>query len=173
MALNKYIRLYTSYNVWANKQLGEVAIGLEDFDFDAEVTSSFKSIRKTFLHIWDAEYIWLSRIQELPPKNIPSKFFTGTKDGLIKQMLDTSGAFDEMAACQDILSLEKMIEYKLMNGDSGRSKIYESIMHCMNHSTYHRGQLVTLFRQAGVKTIPSTDLIQFTRILQKNKMTHY
>ena len=36
MALNKYIRLYTSYNVWANKQLGEVANGIENFDFDAK-----------------------------------------------------------------------------------------------------------------------------------------
>ncbi len=173
MALNKYIRLYTSYNVWANKQMGEVAIGLEDFDFDAEVNSSFNSIRKTFLHIWDAEYIWLSRIQELQPKNIPSKFFNGTKDGLIKQFIETSSAFDEMGACQNILSLERIIEYKLLNGESGRSRIYEAIMHCMNHSTYHRGQLVTLFRQTGVKTIPSTDLIQFTRLEQKNKMTNY
>lgn len=173
MALNKYIRLYTAYNVWANKQLGDVAISLDDFDFDAEVNSSFKSIRKTFLHIWDAEYIWLSHIQELQPKNIPSKFFKGTKDGLIKQLLETSAAFDEMAACQNILSLERIFEYRLLNGDSGKSRIYESIMHCMNHSTYHRGQLVTLLRQAGVKTVPSTDLIQFTRLEQKNKMTNY
>jgi len=173
MALNKYIRLYTSYNVWANKQMGEVAGSLEDFDFDAEVNSSFTSIRKTLLHIWDAEYIWLSRIQELQPKNIPSKFFTGTKDGLIKQLLDTSSAFDEMGACQDILSLERVVEFKLLNGDSSRSKIYEAIMHCMNHSTYHRGQLVTLFRQAGVKTIPATDLIQFIRLQQKSNLTHH
>lgn len=173
MALNKYIQLYTSYNIWANKQLGQVAIGLDDFDFDAEVNSSFKSIRKTFLHIWDAEYIWLSRIQELQPKNIPGNFFKGTKEGLIKQLLETSAAFDEMAACQNILSLERIIEYRLLNGDNGRSRIYESIMHCMNHSTYHRGQLVTLFRQAGVKTIPSTDIIKFTRLEQKNKLTNY
>ena len=170
MALNKYIRLYTSYNVWANKQLGSIALALDDNQFDAEVNSSFKSIRKTFLHIWDAEYIWLSRIQEVQLKEVPSKFFDGSKDGLIKQMLDTSAAFDEMGACQDILSLEKVIEYKMMNGDYGRSKIFEAILHCMNHSTYHRGQLVTLFRQSGVTVIPSTDLVKFTRLEQKNKM---
>lgn len=171
MALNKYIGLYTSYNVWANKQLGSVALTLSDEDFDAEVNSSFKSIRKTFLHIWDAEYIWLSRIQEELPKNIPSKFFDGTKDGLIKQLLDTSNAFDELGACQDILSLEKVVEYKMLSGENGRSKIFEAIMHCMNHSTYHRGQLVTLFRQAGVTAIPSTDLVKFTRLEQRSKMS--
>ena len=170
MALNKYICSYTSYNVWANKQLGNVAMLLSDDEFDAEVNSSFKSIRKTFLHIWDAEFIWLSRIQEQQSKNIPSNFFDGSKDGLIKQLLDTSAAFEEMSTGQDILSLERVIEYKLMNGENGRSKIFESIMHCMNHSTYHRGQLVTLFRQAGVTAIPSTDLIKFTRLEQKIKL---
>ncbi len=48
MALNKYIQLYTSYNVWANKQLGNVALSLDDFKFDEEVSSSFSSIRKTY-----------------------------------------------------------------------------------------------------------------------------
>ncbi len=152
-------------------QLGSIALALDGNAFDAEVNSSFKSIRKTFLHIWDAEYIWLSRIQEVQLKEVPSKFFNGSKDGLIKQMLDTSSAFDEMGECQDILSLEKVVEYKMMNGDNGRSKIFEAILHCMNHSTYHRGQLVTLFRQAGVTEIPSTDLIKFTRLEYKTKMT--
>ena len=167
MALNKYIRLYTSYNVWANARLSEVALAMPVKKFDAEVNSSFTSIRRTFLHIWDAEYIWLTRIQENPVLNIPGKNFTGTREELFKKMNLTSEAFDELGACQDILSLERVIHYKMLSGDESRSKIFEAIMHCMNHSTYHRGQLVTLFRQAGVKKIPSTDLIQYTRIWQR------
>jgi uncharacterized damage-inducible protein DinB len=34
--------------------------------------------------------------------------------------------------------------------------------HVVNHSSYHRGQVVTMMRQAGVKP-PSTDLILFYR----------
>ncbi len=167
MALNKYIQLYTSYNVWANKQLGNVALSLDDFKFDEEVSSSFSSIRKTFLHIWDAEYIWFSRIQDLPIGAIPSSFFTGSKEELIKQLLIASVAFDNIGIHQDILSLERVFDYKMLTGNVNRSKIYEAIIHCMNHSTYHRGQLVTLFRQAGVKTIPSTDFIEFSQLDKK------
>jgi uncharacterized damage-inducible protein DinB len=34
----------------------------------------------------------------------------------------------------------------------------------MNHGTYHRGQLVTMFRQLGLEEIPSTDLMTFAKI---------
>jgi len=38
------------------------------------------------------------------------------------------------------------------------------VHHCMNHSTYHRGQLITLARQLGMKEgVPSTDLLYFSR----------
>ncbi|MFN2424735.1 MAG: DinB family protein [Cryomorphaceae bacterium] len=33
----------------------------------------------------------------------------------------------------------------------------------MNHSTYHRGQLVTMGRQAGLSTPPQTDYIFYVR----------
>jgi len=34
----------------------------------------------------------------------------------------------------------------------------------MNHSTYHRGQMITLARQLGLKEgVPSTDLLYYSR----------
>jgi hypothetical protein len=35
------------------------------------------------------------------------------------------------------------------NGDTGQMPYYQTFAHIVNHSTYHRGQLVTLLRQAG------------------------
>jgi len=32
-----------------------------------------------------------------------------------------------------------------------------------NHSTYHRGQLVTMMRQLGETNVPVTDFIAFAR----------
>jgi uncharacterized damage-inducible protein DinB len=40
------------------------------------------------------------------------------------------------------------------------------MQHLVNHSTYHRGQVVTMLRQAGVKPV-ATDLIAFYRELDK------
>ncbi len=41
--------------------------------------------------------------------------------------------------------------------------VAEAVLHCMNHSTFHRGQLITIFRQLGFKKLFSTDLIAFSR----------
>jgi len=41
--------------------------------------------------------------------------------------------------------------------------VYEILSHVFNHSTYHRGQLVTLFRQVGFTDVTSTDLLLYYR----------
>ena len=33
----------------------------------------------------------------------------------------------------------------------------------MNHSTYHRGQIITILRELGVTTLPTTDLMAYFR----------
>jgi uncharacterized damage-inducible protein DinB len=37
----------------------------------------------------------------------------------------------------------------------------------INHSTYHRRQLVTLLRQVGFTKLSSTDLFTYSRVMQK------
>jgi uncharacterized damage-inducible protein DinB len=41
--------------------------------------------------------------------------------------------------------------------------VYHVLHHIFNHSTYHRGQLVTMLRQLGSKDIPATDFIAFVK----------
>jgi uncharacterized damage-inducible protein DinB len=46
--------------------------------------------------------------------------------------------------------------------DAAVKRAVEQLQHVVNHSTYHRGQVVTLLRQLGVEPIGS-DLIAFYR----------
>jgi len=59
--------------------------------------------------------------------------------------------------------LIKLINYKLLSGDTGESSLLHIFHHVMNHSTYHRGQLVTMGRELGFTDPPKTDFIQFCR----------
>ncbi|MGB3005447.1 MAG: DinB family protein [Chitinophagaceae bacterium] len=36
-------------------------------------------------------------------------------------------------------------------------------MHVFNHAAYHRGQLINMLRQLGVKKLPATDFIIWSR----------
>jgi uncharacterized damage-inducible protein DinB len=37
----------------------------------------------------------------------------------------------------------------------------ELLQHCLNHSTYHRGQIVSIGHQVGLKDAPMTDYMYY------------
>ena len=45
---------------------------------------------------------------------------------------------------------------------SSRSPLWQLVQHVTNHSTYHRGQVVTFLRQLGAKPA-ATDLVAWDR----------
>ena len=59
--------------------------------------------------------------------------------------------------------LKGSITYRNMKGEEFCQPLYQIIHHLFNHMTYHRGQLVTMLRQAGAEQIPGTDFIAWAR----------
>ena len=126
------------------------------------IESSFNSVFKTILHIWDAEYIWLQRMQGNSLKDWPSKMMD--KEGFSTNLFLASAAnFNDFVNSADDAFFEKSCEYSNLKGEKFAMPYASVVMHCMNHGTYHRGQLVTMFRQLGLTEIPSTDIIAFER----------
>ena len=52
----------------------------------------------------------------------------------------------------------------MLDGTPFESSLKQVVLHVVNHATLHRGQVMGLFRQAGVKP-PATDLIFYYREL--------
>ena len=70
-----------AYNIWANKRILEY-LHLQPADLiDRETISSYSTIRKTVYHMWDAQLIWLNRLQGISLSSWPSaeydEHFTG------------------------------------------------------------------------------------------------
>ena len=63
---------------------------------------------------------------------------------------------------QDDAAIESELDYQLMNGQPGRSRIWHMVQHLVNHGSYHRGQVATMLRQLGAKPA-GTDLITYYR----------
>jgi uncharacterized damage-inducible protein DinB len=137
---------------------------VNDSGLDKEITSSFPSLRKTVYHIWDAEYIWIKRLKGESLSDWPSKYFSGNFSEAIDKILSNDGAFLDYVEQLSETQLAELYTYKNVEGKTFTNPGWEMILHCMNHSTYHRGQVVTLLRQLGVKDIPSTDFIAFCRL---------
>jgi len=154
---------YTRYNLRANKLLCDVMAALTDEQIDMEIVSSFPSIRKTVYHMWGAEDIWKRRLSRESTDTWAPKHFKGAFTEALQSWQDTSQWYiDFIQAAGDELLLGNLT-YKNMAGDEYTNSVRDIVQHVMNHSTYHRGQLVTMLRQAGVTEIPSTDYIAFLR----------
>ena len=67
------LKAYTSYNLWANNEMIKCVEKLTQEQLHQTIDSSFNSVFKTILHIWDAEYIWLQRMQGKSINDWPSK----------------------------------------------------------------------------------------------------
>ncbi len=45
--------------------------------------------------------------------------------------------------------LDGTLEYVNLAGKAGSIKIWQMALHLVNHSSYHRGQIITMLRQLG------------------------
>lgn len=154
---------YTNYNYWANKKICDLLLTLDDSILDKDIPSSFRTIKETVFHIWGAEWIWYLRVFDSSKVEWPIKNFTGSfKEGV---GLFHKASLDMIQLVKDKKEEEfqRDILYHNVAGIGFTNKLYEIIMHCMNHSTFHRGQIITMLRNAGVTNLFSTDLITYYR----------
>lgn len=152
---------HAAYNVWANTRMVEL-LKKQDHLLDKEVKSSFPTLRKTVFHIWDAEYIWLQRLKGQSIDNWPSKLFD-QRISLDKLVLN-SKEFHDFLQEKDEDYYTASTGYRNTRGESFSNTNHGIAMHCMNHSTFHRGQAVTMLRSLGYEdNVDSTDLIAYLR----------
>jgi uncharacterized damage-inducible protein DinB len=161
--MKKNLIQYVQYNLWANKiivdEISKKALDL----LDTEVPNSFPSLRQTLLHIWDAENIWFTRLNNLPVTDWPSNnplLHNSVLENLIRQSEEFLGLVESKEEEWFISN----IKYSNLKGDSFSQPAYTIIMHCMNHSTFHRGQIICMLRQLKFENLPFTDLITFSRL---------
>jgi uncharacterized damage-inducible protein DinB len=74
----------------------------------------------------------------------------------IKENLDTT------VKILNTLPIDKSITYKTFKGDGYTNTIQDILFHVSNHSTHHRGQIISDFRQSGIEPIV-TDYIFYKR----------
>ena len=163
MNIKEHLMRYTDYNLWANKRLTDKLNALKPGDWLIEQMSSFTTIKRTLLHIYDAETIWFKRLNGESPAAMPGRDFRGSCEEIIVMLLDISFQFFKFVKSSDEAFLSTVCNYKSTEGKAFASSVSDIIQHCMNHSTFHRGQLVTMMRFCGLTELPSTDYITYLR----------
>ncbi len=164
MDLTDIRRLY-DYTDWANDRILEAIQGLSEEQFTRPLVSSFPSIRDTLSHIASAEWIWLRRWMGESPLTIPEWMNAPSLALLTDQMHRISSDREGYLAALAAGTIGSTLHYRSIKGDPFAMPLEQTLIHCANHSTYHRGQLVTMLRQVGAAA-PATDYTLFIRAVQ-------
>lgn len=137
------------YNYHFNQKLAEVFVA------QAEKTSE-KSV-KLFSHVLNAHHIWNSRIEN-KAQTFGVWDIHAADD--FEQINQTN--YEHSIYILENVDLNSISYYKNSKGQSFQNKVGDMLFHVINHSTYHRGQIASEFRQNGMGPLV-TDYIFYKR----------
>ena len=156
------VRELFDYNAWANRRIFDALVQLPAEQYTRDLKSSFASVHGTLCHIVWAEQLWLHRWLGKPAPGTP-------------QGRDLAGLAEARARWETIEAertaflsgfaeprLRDSVTIQPTSGGAYSHTFRQMFLHTVDHSSYHRGQIVALLRQMGVKP-PSTGLIGFYR----------
>jgi len=156
------VKLLHAYNAWANNRVLDALAGIPEKEYTREMKSSHGSIHGTMVHIVAAERLWQSRWQGsadaalLTTNEVPS--FPALRT-LWEEVGRSTARF--LGTMTD-RKLAETFQVTSQAAGSVTLTYWQSLQHIVDHSSYHRGQIVTLLRQLGF-TPPTASLLLFYR----------
>jgi uncharacterized damage-inducible protein DinB len=156
------MRELLTFNTWADRRMIEAVSALTPEQFTKDLHSSFPSVRDTLVHIAGVEWVWLERAWGRSPERIPDTQAIQDIGALRTYWDDVANKWQEYGKKLTQEDLDELVAYKTFSFGPGRDPRWQMLQHMVNHGTYHRGQVSTMLRQLGAKSV-GTDLIIFYR----------
>jgi uncharacterized damage-inducible protein DinB len=148
---------FGAYNHWANRVLCDAVLSLREGLPERIVASSFPNLYGTLLHIWDAESGWWQTLEGHSTYVIPSEQFNPNLRELINGLLNQSALWERYAATASEEELNRRLACRHAAGGNYEATAADILLHVVNHSSYHRGQLINIMRQLGEAQVPNSD----------------
>lgn len=146
-----FLKLY-EYNAWCNKRV------LSAMSRQGVTDEKILSIMG---HIVAAQYLWLYRIKGLPPAQV--KLWGKYTLQQLEQMAGEIGA-QWLSFIAETDNFDRELTYRNYTGDPYVNNVEMIMIHLVNHSSYHRGQIAMQLRDKGYEPV-NTDFITYDRVL--------
>ncbi len=148
------------YSLWASLKVLEASEKLPLDTLEKERGNSFGGILATLTHIFLADRVWFKRFTGDP-------YFAFAQPGdafdLPKLKTEWPKVMNEFTAwirAQEDSKFEEKLFWRNIKGEDKEELMYKILLHIVNHGTYHRGQVITMIKQAGGEVV-STDLVYY------------
>jgi uncharacterized damage-inducible protein DinB len=133
---------------------------LKNDTFTRNLGNSFSSVRDTLAHIMAAEWIWLERWNGCSPGALLDATDFPSTDALAHRWIEIHQAQNAFLDAVTTERLHANLRYINTRGQSFAYPLWQQMVHVVNHSSYHRGQITALLRQLGAEPVP-TDLLVY------------
>jgi uncharacterized damage-inducible protein DinB len=147
------------YMLWADRNtLGVVReVSAEDLRRDAGI--SFGSLLGTMTHMLGVQRLWAARLSGQALEHFPAPDDFPDLLAWITLWEETASHLEAFLAGLTDEQLTAPLTWT-SRGETWTRPLWQPVLHLVNHTTYHRGQVVSLLRQMGYQA-PSTDLLYF------------
>ncbi len=143
-----------AYNYWARDRQLESCATLTHEQFLRPLGSSFSSVRDTLVHLMGVEWAWLERWHGRTPHALPAEDDFPTLASIVERWKAIEPLMREYLAGLKDEILVQSFTYTNFRGQTWAYPLWRSLLHVVNHQTYHRGQVTTLLRQLGIRPEP-------------------
>ena len=151
IALKTIQKMYEHVD-WANQRILEVLQGMKDEN---------QEVCRLFSHILFAENVWITRLRGLDSSKLPlwSDVDIEVCAELVRQTKEDITAY--LTTLTDA-GLDQLIVYRNSKGTEFKNSVRDVLTHVALHGQYHRGQINSKLRTAGVEPV-NVDFITFVR----------
>lgn len=145
---------HLEFHVWATERMLTACKALSLEDLKKPVGGAFGSLFGTLVHMYSAEDIWLSRWQGREGVGF-------TPEDAFKGLDDLSAAWREVQGRLETYLKEANTD-GVMEVRGNRHSLWQMALHMIDHSSFHRGQVMYFLREAG-HVPPPSNFIHYLR----------
>lgn len=162
--MRKLIGPLVDFNYWANRRLLGTVEALPADAFTRELGREFSlpTLQGMLFHIMGAELIWLGRWRGVLATALERADGYPTVPALRTRWEAAERDFRGFVESLGDAELERVIDYRAIDGQPYRSALWHMIQHVVNHGTHHRSEVATMLTRLG-QAPPATDLILYYR----------
>ncbi len=134
---------------WGDRRVMAAVSGIAEAEYYAARDFSAGSLHKLLVHAMGAQCVWLSRWRGSHLYRLEDVPDYPTRESLLARWPEVHDELVTFLRGQTAATLESPFRYRNSRGDWVTLPLGELILHCVDHGTYHHGQINSMIKLAG------------------------
>lgn len=142
------IRMF-EYVRWCDHRQCDAARTCDAVKYFHDFGFSFRTVHDTLVHMLSAQVVWLARFEGDSPARMLDRSDLPDLEAVRVRWGAVHAQFGDFLHRQSAQSLARALQWTTMDGKFISLPLGHLVQHCLDHATYHRGQLNSLIKLAG------------------------